>query len=531
MISPNPLETLTLSALLAVKADGIAIKKSSIETLEISFVKNEIPLVISIDGSSITELPTISITDPQYFWGHPHISPVGVICISDDQGVVFNPENVEGVVNYVVSKAIELLDTYSVYSQAERQVIFSDELQDYWGVRFPQATLWINGTIDSSKAYYAEIYEQQKEHKLISIKGPEPNDTSKYPSIKMDIFETLIDYLPPITKKPDLAWLKTLLTAHPELVLSNKKTGALILRIKNSYGFANLAITYVRDAKTNISQVNFYPVRELDPDYYSQRGGSAINQCKVAIAGVGAVGSRVAEFLCIAGTSDLTLIDTDFFSRDNLYRHVLGVSDAGKLKVKALAEHLNARFLGLNITPVKDPIENYLNNSVPDVDFLILTTGNIVLERLIINKAMKEKWPLKIISGWVEPVGLGGHSISMSPNEKGCLECLYIVDGSAPGNLSRCSFIEPDQKVTKNLKGCSGFLPYSGLDAIKTAQLIVDFVLSNKTGYARWVGPDANAIENNIKTSETYKNIVPNQSKMLFTNQEIYERNCPCCNI
>jgi molybdopterin/thiamine biosynthesis adenylyltransferase len=528
--SQNPSEPAILLALAAVEAESISVKESSFETLKVNFVKNTLPLEMSIDGSSLIELPTISITDPQYFWGHPHISPTGVICISDDQGVVFDPENVNTLVNFVITQALELIESYNSLSVQERHILFADELQDYLAVRFPQSTLWINGKIDPTKAHYAEIQEIKKTHALISINGSGPSKSSKHPNIKMDFLETTIDLIPPMNKKPDSSWLNSLVLKNPKLNLSRKKTGALMLRVQNSYGFANLAITYVRDAKTNIAEVNFYPTRELDPDYYSQRGGSELRKSRVAVAGVGAVGSRVAEFLCIAGITDLTLIDSDVFSRDNLYRHVLGMNDAGKVKVTALTEHLNSRFLGLNIKPIKHPVEKYLSELIPDIDFLVLTTGNIVLERLIISRAMREKWPFKIISGWVEPVGLGGHSISMATNEKGCLECLYIIDGSHPGNESRCSFIEPNQKVTKNLKGCSGFLPYSGLDAIKTAQLIVDFVLLNKTGYARWIGPDTSANENDIKTSDTYKSAIEKQSKMLFTSQEIYESNCPCCN-
>ncbi len=61
----------------------------------------------------------------------------------------------------------------------------------------------------------------------------------------------------------------------------------------------------------------------------------------VAIIGVGALGSVVAELLMRAGVHNLILIDGDIFKVGNLGRHVLTLEDLLKPKASALARRLN----------------------------------------------------------------------------------------------------------------------------------------------------------------------------------------------
>jgi molybdopterin-synthase adenylyltransferase len=73
--------------------------------------------------------------------------------------------------------------------------------------------------------------------------------------------------------------------------------------------------------------------------------GQAILACAhVAVVGVGAVGSRVAELLCRSGVGRLTIIDRDFVELSNLPRQTLYTwSDAQSsiAKVEAARRHLN----------------------------------------------------------------------------------------------------------------------------------------------------------------------------------------------
>ena len=79
----------------------------------------------------------------------------------------------------------------------------------------------------------------------------------------------------------------------------------------------------------------------------------AAGDVRVAVAGVGGVGSSVAELLARLGVRDITLIDADHLEPSNLARFQgAGESDVGRLKVGMLAERLGAQFTGLHVHPV-----------------------------------------------------------------------------------------------------------------------------------------------------------------------------------
>lgn len=66
-------------------------------------------------------------------------------------------------------------------------------------------------------------------------------------------------------------------------------------------------------------------------------------ECRVAIIGVGALGSFTADMLVRAGIRRLTLIDGDVIMPGNLVRHLVGPDAIGMPKVEAVRTHLLAR--------------------------------------------------------------------------------------------------------------------------------------------------------------------------------------------
>lgn len=64
----------------------------------------------------------------------------------------------------------------------------------------------------------------------------------------------------------------------------------------------------------------------------------------VAIVGVGAIGSFVADALVRSGVRNLTLIDSDIVLPGNLIRHLVGPSSIGLAKVEAVSRHIVDRY-------------------------------------------------------------------------------------------------------------------------------------------------------------------------------------------
>lgn len=75
----------------------------------------------------------------------------------------------------------------------------------------------------------------------------------------------------------------------------------------------------------------------------SGRASSRLTCYKVAVIGLGALGSFVADLLVRAGVTKLTLIDDDVIEPGNLVRHLVGPAAIGMSKVDAVANHLKSQ--------------------------------------------------------------------------------------------------------------------------------------------------------------------------------------------
>ncbi|WP_437999683.1 ThiF family adenylyltransferase [Sorangium sp. So ce185] len=66
----------------------------------------------------------------------------------------------------------------------------------------------------------------------------------------------------------------------------------------------------------------------------------AVRDLRVALVGVGALGSSLAEQLVRAGLNDIALVDDDLVEAGNVCRHVATLVDVGKSKVQVVAQQL-----------------------------------------------------------------------------------------------------------------------------------------------------------------------------------------------
>lgn len=65
--------------------------------------------------------------------------------------------------------------------------------------------------------------------------------------------------------------------------------------------------------------------------------------CRVAVVGIGALGSFIADMLVRSGVRHLTLVDGDVVMPGNLVRHLVGPEAVGRSKVEAVKQHVVAR--------------------------------------------------------------------------------------------------------------------------------------------------------------------------------------------
>lgn len=84
---------------------------------------------------------------------------------------------------------------------------------------------------------------------------------------------------------------------------------------------------------------------------------ASVLNSKIAVIGVGALGSFLSELLVRAGIREITLIDADSVSAGNACRHVLTIADVYKNKVDALAARLEqiSPLVKVNKYPIRLP--------------------------------------------------------------------------------------------------------------------------------------------------------------------------------
>lgn len=138
------------------------------------------------------------------------------------------------------------------------------------------------------------------------------------------------------------------------------------------------------------STENWHPTRlgargQLAPSLRAQR---------IALVGVGALGSMIAELLVRGGAVDLTVIDGERLEAGNLVRHVLAQPALGDLKATALAAHLNlvSPYARVAAIPWALPFDvPKLRELLTPFDLIIDCTGNdevlVALGRVTFDRA------------------------------------------------------------------------------------------------------------------------------------------------
>jgi len=494
------------------------------------------PLELCPVGWNFFRLPSVNWLTSLPVWGWPHISGSGDVCVSDREGLDYDPSDIMGVLSWLLSEVKRLLREIHGMSNCERLSLFADELEGYLknlGARFAQ----LDEQFAANQSVYAEVHNQKLGLKTVPIlRRVNAGLTAlvNCQQVRIGLLDVSIHQLPPLKSELDANWWQQFLSCLDEsqhVIATSPKHRGLVLRVANNYGHALLTMYWGNRGNKKPWGATVYLLQRQDRDYLIRRTGGTVLDRHVLVAGVGAIGSRVAEHLVLAGVSKLTLVDQDIFSADNLGRHVLGKDAISKKKVEALASFLAERMPGIDIVPEATDIQRLIDKGIPaNVDTIVLATGNAPLERAIVRQAYREQWSVLIVSTSVEAVGLGGHVIAMRPGTAGCLDCLYIdPETQQPIPSMRTALIKPGQVVTRQLTGCGAFTPYTAIDATRTALIAAEHVKNQTLGYSRWVGDTTQATNANISPSDTYWALRSQRIPTFLSSSDFTHLECPCC--
>ena len=219
------------------------------------------------------------------------------------------------------------------------------------------------------------------------------------------------------------------------------------------------------------------------------RGGATtvLEGKQVLLVGCGSVGGRIAWELARSGALNLTIVDDDFLTPDNTFRHVLGRHYWYINKALALKQELEKQIPYLPIEAIPGRIEELIEDG--SVDFgryglLVFAVGNPTVE-LAMNQTIRSLAnPPRTVFTWLEPLGIGGHALLVQPGVRGCYGCLFADSRDDPdGMFNKSAFAARGQKFGRALNGCGSMhTPYGSLDAASTANLAVRLALDALTG-------------------------------------------------
>ncbi|AMC35274.1 ThiF family adenylyltransferase [Janthinobacterium sp. B9-8] len=520
----------------ALDIDFKVVKTKPVWTFSITDELSCWPLELHPCDWGIQTLPDIKWKSAVQFWGWPHISIGGDICVSDSEGLEYDPDDVLGVLKWLVEKATKQLRENHAMDENARLTLFADEVEGY-AKNAGATSVELGEALDPQKTLYAEVYRKDKGLKATSVVKRVNTGTTKLENCQQErigLLDVRLNQLPSLDKELNANWWADFLGRLNEPQHSqatSKEFNGLMLRIPNAYGYALILIYWGKTPQSKSWRAVVHVPQRRDHDYLVRRTGAAPLTQHVVIVGLGSIGSRVAEHLVLAGIRKLTLIDEDIFSADNLGRHILAQDSIGERKVDAVANQLRNRMPGVEINPIaKNVLISFASNLPTDASAIVLATGNAALERSIVRDAFCKNWPQQIISTSVEAGGLGGHAIAMRSDTAGCLDCLYIdPETQAATAEMRTSLIESGQIISRQLTGCGAFTPYSSIDATRTALLASDLVLSGRIVYSRWAGDGELAHREGIATSHTYRALRDLRIPSTLKPEEFAQAGCPCC--
>lgn len=188
------------------------------------------------------------------------------------------------------------------------------------------------------------------------------------------------------------------------------------------------------NAKDKASFAKDFYSRQVILKELGEKGQRKLAESKVAVIGVGGLGTVSSLYLSLVGVGYLRLIDQDIVETRNLHRQILYTpDDLDYPKVEVAA----ARLEKLNPLVKTEPIPENVNAEnvdrlVAGVDIVVDGLDNMATRYLINRACVKQKIPYVFGAA----VGMEGNLSVFAPPETPCLEC--VLPNLSDNDLLTC---------------------------------------------------------------------------------------------
>jgi adenylyltransferase/sulfurtransferase len=164
------------------------------------------------------------------------------------------------------------------------------------------------------------------------------------------------------------------------------------------------------------------------------RGQQKLKDAKVAVIGLGGLGSVSALYLTLAGIGKLTLVDQDTVEINNLHRQVLySLADLRYPKVEAAERRIKQINPEVRVNAVPENVRSENVASILDGADCVVDGLDNMQTRYVINRYCADRQLPFIFGG---AIGMEGNVATLKVPETPCLEC--ILPGLSEMDLPTC---------------------------------------------------------------------------------------------
>jgi adenylyltransferase/sulfurtransferase len=212
---------------------------------------------------------------------------------------------------------------------------------------------------------------------------------------------------------------------------------------------------------SNLFDPNVFYSRQIVLPELGRQGQEKLRKSRVAIVGVGGLGSASALYLALAGVGFIRLIDQDTVEMHNLHRQVLyALENIRYPKVEAAAQRIRNMNPDVELDPIPENVrEDNVEELISGVDVVVDGLDNMKTRYLINETCAKHGIPY-VFGG---AIGMEGNVSVFAPPETPCLECVFPD-------------LRDDQLPTCDIRGVLGSTTgiIGALQAMETIKLLAD---------------------------------------------------------
>lgn len=501
----------------------------------------------------------------------PHVERDGKICLFEKEGILVDTV-LEGIVIQSIYRAREILFAGKYDTNT---IEFIEEFELYWlqlsehrnaklVVPEENVCMVIKSVLEQvkqrKKEKQASLYSRRKNSLIYVGKDME---SLKYWHFEkpcavntayMVIDSNEMIYPPDIRKPLSIDYVNELLSIINSDVVTKiwKKLGKeklLFFRINQPNGSENyigvsLSEGLIQIKNDQVSIVNYkdicpIAVRRVDTDYLMRRtteNDFSHMDKKLLVIGCGSIGGYIISELCKTGFKNITIVDDDIFTEENVFRHILGMEYVGNYKSVALKKYQEKNIPGSLIVSLEAKIEDAIRDGcieLEDYDLIISATGNHNINRWINRYVQRKKIRVPVIYAWNEIYGIGNHVGYFRYGNEGCFECLFGRDEDTYEIYDRSAYCGRGQKIVKNYGCGKSFVPYGNATSLKTAILVMEVIreVLNGEGNINFLlsakGDESLLSEMNLETSRRYRK--QKDPIRRLTGKQLLKKECGEC--